>query len=85
MPSKKSGSKSTSKKPLLQFGLRLDKLPAKIQVELLAKGMDTHTAIIAQSGSGKSFMLGRLLEEIAIRTKARFLILDPSEAPPQTN
>ncbi len=38
----------------------------------------SHTAIIAQSGSGKSFFLGRLIEEILVRTKSRCLILDPN-------
>jgi hypothetical protein len=37
-----------------------------------------HTAIIAQSGSGKSFFLGRFVEEVALRTRARSLILDPN-------
>jgi DNA helicase HerA-like ATPase len=37
-----------------------------------------HTAIIAQSGSGKSFMLGRFLEELVGKTRARLLILDPN-------
>lgn len=37
-----------------------------------------HTAIIAQSGSGKSYFLGRFVEEIAIQTRARCLILDPN-------
>lgn len=37
-----------------------------------------HTAIIAQSGSGKSFFLGRLVEEILLRTKSRCIILDPN-------
>jgi hypothetical protein len=40
--------------------------------------MAAHTAIIAQSGSGKSFFLGRLIEEVALRTRARCLILDPN-------
>jgi hypothetical protein len=43
-----------------------------------ASRMATHTAIIAQSGSGKSFFLGRIVEEIMLRTKARCLILDPN-------
>lgn len=43
-----------------------------------ASRMGTHTAIIAQSGSGKSFFLGRIVEEIMLRTKARCLILDPN-------
>jgi Helicase HerA, central domain len=38
----------------------------------------THLAIVAQSGSGKSFFLGRLLEEILLNTKARCVILDPN-------
>lgn len=37
-----------------------------------------HTAIIAQSGSGKSFFLGRLVEEILVATKARCVIFDPN-------
>src|ERR1700685_4253018 len=37
-----------------------------------------HTVIIAQSGSGKSFFLGRLIEEILLKTQCRVLILDPN-------
>ena len=37
-----------------------------------------HTAIVAQSGSGKSFFLGRLIEELILKTKARCVILDPN-------
>jgi len=37
-----------------------------------------HTAIIAQSGSGKSFFLARLVEELLLNTKARCIILDPN-------
>jgi hypothetical protein len=40
--------------------------------------MDSHTVIVAQSGSGKSFFLGRLIEELLIRTKCRCLIFDPN-------
>ena len=40
--------------------------------------MASHTAIIAQSGSGKSFFLGRLIEELVLRTKSRCIILDPN-------
>ena len=45
-------------------------------VRIRTKKMDKHTVIIAQSGSGKSFFLGRLVEEIMIKSKARCLILD---------
>jgi hypothetical protein len=45
-------------------------------VRIPTKKMDKHTVIIAQSGSGKSFFLGRLVEEIMIKSKAKCLILD---------
>jgi uncharacterized protein DUF87 len=47
-------------------------------VRIPTKKMDKHTVIIAQSGSGKSFFLGRLIEEVMIKSKARCLILDPN-------
>lgn len=37
-----------------------------------------HTVIVAQSGSGKSFFLGRLIEEILLTSKARVLVFDPN-------
>lgn len=37
-----------------------------------------HTGIIAQSGSGKSFFLGRLVEEILLNTRAKVFIFDPN-------
>lgn len=40
------------------------------------KSIGHHTIIVAQSGSGKSFFLGRLLEEIALKTRSRIFILD---------
>jgi len=40
--------------------------------------MGTHTVIVAQSGSGKSLFLGRLIEELILCTRARCLILDPN-------
>lgn len=43
-----------------------------------AETMGTHTVIIAQSGAGKSFFLGRIVEELMLRTKARCLVLDPN-------
>jgi uncharacterized protein DUF87 len=37
-----------------------------------------HTVVIAQSGSGKSFFLGRLIEEILVKTSSRVLVFDPN-------
>lgn len=39
----------------------------------------THSIIIGQSGCGKSFFLGRLIEELILQTKANCLILDPND------
>ena len=47
-------------------------------IKIDAKKIDAHTIVVAQSGSGKSFFLGRLVEEILLRTKSRCLILDPN-------
>lgn len=47
-------------------------------VRVPAGAAGAHTAIIAQSGSGKSFFLGRYIEELLINTKARCVILDPN-------
>ena len=47
-------------------------------VRVPAQLVGAHTAIIAQSGSGKSFFLGRLIEELMLQTSARCLIFDPN-------
>jgi len=50
----------------------------KVPIFLKGAGLKAHTAVIAQSGSGKSFMLGRFLEELISKTKGRVIILDPN-------
>jgi DNA helicase HerA-like ATPase len=61
-------------------GLHLGRLldVADAPVLLKGSGLKAHTLIVGQSGSGKSFMLGRLLEEIVAKSKAGILILDPN-------
>ncbi len=60
----------------MQIELALDrkKRPFYLEPSRLAK----HAAVLAQSGSGKSFMIGRLIEELAMKTKARIVVLDPN-------
>jgi hypothetical protein len=55
-------------KPGVQSELDVVKIPAA--------SMGTHTVVVAQSGAGKSYFVGRLIEEILLETKARCLILD---------
>jgi Helicase HerA, central domain len=47
-------------------------------IKIPANALGCHTAIIAQSGSGKSFFLGRLIEELMLASKARCVVLDPN-------
>jgi DNA helicase HerA-like ATPase len=46
--------------------------------QLLAKGFNRHTFMCGQSGSGKSYALGVLLEQILIDTDLPLIILDPN-------
>lgn len=43
-----------------------------------ATNLLAHSIVLGQSGSGKSFFLARLLEEILLRTKARVMVIDPN-------
>jgi DNA helicase HerA-like ATPase len=52
--------------------------PEDALVKVSAEAVGCHTAIIAQSGSGKSFFLGRLIEELLLQTKCRCLVFDPN-------
>jgi uncharacterized protein len=63
-----------------RIGLHLGRLLDVPSAPLIlsGQGFTAHTLIVGQSGSGKSFMLGRLLEEIAVATTARLLVLDPN-------
>lgn len=47
-------------------------------VAIRPKDMATHSLIVAQSGSGKSFFLGRLIEELLLHTRAKCVIFDPN-------
>lgn len=47
-------------------------------VGLSLDGVLHHSLIVGQSGSGKSFLVARLVEELLLRTRARILIVDPN-------
>ena len=48
-----------------------------LALEREASALARHCAVPAQSGSGKSFMMGRLIEELLIK-KASVVIFDPN-------
>lgn len=53
-------------------------MKSPIKVILNHKGFEQHTAMFGQSGSGKSFALGRLVEELLMNTEVRIVLLDPN-------
>jgi hypothetical protein len=67
-----------------QFWIRNPKKPkpgaqqASDLVLIPPRAIANHTAIIAQSGVGKSFFLGRYIEEVVLKTRARCVVLDPN-------
>jgi hypothetical protein len=60
--------------PEAQVGMQSDQDLVLVPTDTLG----SHTAIVAQSGSGKSFFLGRLIEETLLQSKARCVIVDPN-------
>ncbi|MCW5713741.1 MAG: DUF87 domain-containing protein [Bauldia sp.] len=51
---------------------------ANRRIEIDFDGLLHHTLIVGQSGSGKSFLVARIIEEILTRSRARILVLDPN-------
>jgi DNA helicase HerA-like ATPase len=61
-------------------GLDVGELAAEPGVRLLldAGGFDRHTFFCGQSGSGKSYALGAVLEQLLLETSLRIVVLDPN-------
>lgn len=49
-----------------------------VGVELDARGFKRHTFLCGQSGSGKSYALGLLLEQLLLHTRLPIVVLDPN-------
>ncbi len=49
-----------------------------VDVSLDAGGVNRHTFLCGQSGSGKSYALGVLLEQLLLETDLRIVVLDPN-------
>jgi uncharacterized protein len=60
----------------LELGVLRD--ASEVTARLVAKGFNRHTFLCGQSGSGKTYSLGRLLEELVLRTRLPLLVLDPN-------
>jgi DNA helicase HerA-like ATPase len=51
---------------------------AAVRVRIKAAGFDRHTFLCGQSGSGKTFALGVILERLLLQTDLRIVIIDPN-------
>jgi DNA helicase HerA-like ATPase len=53
-------------------------VPSGQPVRLRAAGFNRHTFLCGQSGSGKTYAMGRLLEQLLLETELRLVVLDPN-------
>ena len=53
-------------------------LVAGVPLALSAGGFDRHTFLCGQSGSGKTYALGTILERLLLETTLRIVVLDPN-------
>jgi len=52
--------------------------PAGAPARLVAAGFNRHTFLCGQSGSGKTYTLGLILEQLLLNTTLRIVVLDPN-------
>jgi DNA helicase HerA-like ATPase len=52
--------------------------PAGARAQLMATGFNRHTFLCGQSGSGKTYTLGLVLEQLLLETTLRIVVLDPN-------
>ena len=53
-------------------------LEPELRFRLDAGGFDRHTFLCGQSGSGKTYALGTMLEQLLLETTLRIIVLDPN-------
>ena len=66
-----------AKSPSFPVGCLRNILPPVI-VRLLARGFNRPTGLFGQSGSGKSYALGKVIEELHLNSQVDIVILDPN-------
>ena len=54
------------------------RLAPRVPLRLDAGGFDRHTFLCGQSGSGKTYSLGVMLEQLLLETSLRVVVLDPN-------
>jgi uncharacterized protein len=68
---------SPSSRATLEIGRALH-TDGRLRARLRADGFDRHTFLCGQSGSGKTFALGVILERLLLETDLKIVILDPN-------
>jgi uncharacterized protein len=72
-----AGYMSASSRATLEIGRALH-TDGRLRTRLRADGFDRHTFLCGQSGSGKTFALGVILERLLLETELKIIILDPN-------
>lgn len=57
---------------------RWDLAGANAELRLIPKAFNRHTFLCGQSGSGKTFALGVILEQLILQTRLPIIVLDPN-------
>ena len=57
---------------------RWDMAGSRAQLKLMPKGFNRHTFLCGQSGSGKTYALGVILEQLILQTRLPMIVLDPN-------
>jgi DNA helicase HerA-like ATPase len=70
----------TQRRPAGRASLQVGELARApgVPCELDAGGFDRHTFLCGQSGSGKTYSLGVVLEQLLLQTTLRIVVLDPN-------
>lgn len=72
-----TNDKDTDEQAHLEVG-KIIYTSGNTRVTLGAAGLDRHTFLCGQSGSGKTFALGVILEQLLLKTDLRIVVLDPN-------
>lgn len=64
--------------PAGTFTLGTDRSSPTVAARLAGRGFARHTFLCGQSGAGKTYTLGLLLEELLLHTDLRIIVLDPN-------
>jgi DNA helicase HerA-like ATPase len=67
----------TRNRPVFPIGVQAGFEP-EIPATMFANGFGRHTFLVGQSGSGKTYSLGVILEQILLETDLRLIIIDPN-------